>query len=408
MARSRGDGRGAHWGAGGLPAALLALAMLTTGAAAADKTDAPGVSATEIRIGQTMPLSGPASSYATIARAEAAYFQAINEQGGINGRKITLLTLDDGYSPPKTVEQTRKLIEQEKVAFIYQPLGTPTGMAVRKYLNGKHIPQLFIAAGATFWGDAKAWPWSMGWQPTYKAESTLYAQHILKTKPNARIAIMGHNDDAGRDYLNSFKEALGDRAKQMIVYEGSYEPTDPTIDQQIVAAKESGADTFYIHAVPKFAAMAIRKVFDLDWHPTFYLTTTGNSIAQAIQPAGYEKAQGIITMEYLKDPNDDMWRDDAGMQAWRAFMEKYYPQGNTGDVLNVYGYSAAQTLVQVLKQCGDDLSRENIMRQAEHLDLALPLLLPGSKIETSPTDHYPIETMRLARFEGTKWLLLPE
>ena len=384
------------------------LSAVLPSAVGARAEDAPGVTATEIKIGQTMPFSGPASSYGTIARAEAAYFQMINEQGGVNGRKLNLITQDDSYSPPKTVEQTRKLVEQEKVAFIFNPLGTPTGVAVRKYLNDRKIPQLFIAAGATFWGDYKAWPYSMGWQPTYKAESTLYAEHILKTKPDAKIAIMGHNDDAGRDYLNSFKAALGDRAKSMIVYEATYEPTDPTLDQQIVAAKEAGADTFYIHAIPKFAAIAIRKVFDLNWHPTFYLTTTGNSISQGIQPAGFEKAQGVISMEYMKDPNDEIWASDPGMRDWRAFMEKYFPQGSTADVLNVIGYSVAQTMVQVLKQCGSDLSRENIKRQAEHLDLALPLLLPGSKIDTSPTDHYPVETMRLAQFKGQIWQLMPE
>jgi len=387
---------------------LAAMAIATGLGTTARAEDAPGVTATEIKIGQTMPFSGPASSYGTIARAEAAYFQMINEQGGVNGRKLNLITQDDSYSPPKTVEQTRKLVEQEKVAFIFNPLGTPTGVAVRKYLNDRKIPQLFIAAGATFWGDYKAWPYSMGWQPTYKAESTLYAEHILKTKPDAKIAIMGHNDDAGRDYLNSFKAALGDRAKSMIVYEATYEPTDPTLDQQIVAAKEAGADTFYIHAIPKFAAIAIRKVFDLNWHPTFYLTTTGNSISQGIQPAGFEKAQGVISMEYMKDPNDEIWASDPGMRDWRAFMEKYFPQGSTADVLNVIGYSVAQTMVQVLKQCGSDLSRENIKRQAEHLDLALPLLLPGSKIDTSPTDHYPVETMRLAQFKGQIWQLMPE
>ena len=384
------------------------LSAVLPSAVGARAEDAPGVTATEIKIGQTMPFSGPASSYGTIARAEAAYFQMINEQGGVNGRKLNLITQDDSYSPPKTVEQTRKLVEQEKVAFIFNPLGTPTGVAVRKYLNDRKIPQLFIAAGATFWGDYRAWPYSMGWQPTYKAESTLYAEHILKTKPDAKIAIMGHNDDAGRDYLNSFKAALGDRAKSMIVYEATYEPTDPTLDQQIVAAKEAGADTFYIHAIPKFAAIAIRKVFDLNWHPTFYLTTTGNSISQGIQPAGFEKAQGVISMEYMKDPNDEIWASDPGMRDWRAFMEKYFPQGSTADVLNVIGYSVAQTMVQVLKQCGSDLSRENIKRQAEHLDLALPLLLPGSKIDTSPTDHYPVETMRLAQFKGQIWQLMPE
>jgi ABC-type branched-subunit amino acid transport system substrate-binding protein len=377
-------------------------------AAAARAENAPGVTDTEIKLGQTMPFSGPASSYGTISRASAAYFAMLNEKGGINGRRVNLITLDDSYSPPKTVEQTRKLIEQEKVAFMFDPLGTPTGVAVRKYLNDRKIPQLFIGAGATFWGDYKAWPYSMGWQPTYKAESTLYAQHILRTKPSAKIAIMGHNDDAGRDYMNSFKAALGDKAKSMIVYEASYEPTDPTLDQQIVAAKEAGADTFYIHAIPKFAAMAIRKVYDLDWHPTFYLTTTGNSISQGIRPAGFEKAQGIISMEYLKDPNDEMWANDQGMKDWRAFMAKYFPDGNTSDVLNVLGYSIAQTMEQVLKQCGDDLSRANIMKQAESLDLPLPLLLPGAKVQTSPTDHYPVESMRLATFKGEIWQLLPE
>ena len=387
---------------------LAAIALTTALSATVRAEDAPGVSATEIKVGQTMPYSGPASSYATIARAEAAWFQTVNDQGGVNGRKITLISLDDGYSPPKTVEQTRKLVEQERVALIFQSLGTPTSVAVRKYLNARKVPQLFIAAGTTFWGDYKAWPYSMGWQPTYETESALYAKYLLKNKPNAKIALLAQSDDSGKDYMGSFKRALGDDAKRMVVSDATYEVTDPTLDSQLVAAKEAGADTFYLHANPKFAAIAIKRVSDLDWHPTFFLTSTGSSIAAAIQPAGFERAQGIITMTYLKDPADETWANDEAIKDFLAWMAKYYPQGNPNDSGTFYGYTAAQTMVQVLKQCGNDLSRENIMRQAEKLNLELPMLLPGSRVVTSPTDHYPIETVRMARFQGERWKLMDE
>ncbi len=384
---------------------LLLAAALAAGAARAE--NAPGVTDTEIKIGQTMPYSGPASAYGTIGRSAAAYFATVNAQGGVNGRKINLISLDDGFTPPKTVEQTRKLVEQEGVAFIFQPLGTPTNVATRKYLNGKKIPTLFIAAGTTFWGDYKAWPWSMGWQPTYETESNLYADWVLAHKPNAKVALISQNDDSGRDYMGSFTARLGDRAKAIVVSDATYEVTDPTIDQQIVGAKQSGADTLFMMGNPKFAALAIRKAFDIDWHPTFFISSTGASLATAIKPAGAEKAQGLMTMLYLKDPTDPAFANDKGMQDYFAWMKAAYPEGNPIDPGNVYGYSSAQTLVQVLRQCGNDLSRENIMRQAEHLDLELPLLLPGSRIQTSPTDHFPIEKVRMARFEGDRWVVLP-
>jgi branched-chain amino acid transport system substrate-binding protein len=385
---------------------LAAYAALVATSALAQKRYAPGISDTEITFGQTMPYSGPASAYGTIGRVEAAYFQMLNEQGGVNGRKLTLLSFDDGYSPPKTLEQTRRLIEQENVAFLFQSLGTPTGVVVHNYINERKVPQLFQASGATLWGDPEHFPWSIGWQPNYQTEGSIYGRYLGDAKPDARIAVLYQNDDAGRDYFAGFKAGLGWVATQkMIVAVQTYEVSDPTLDSQIVNLRSSGADALFDNSTPKFAAMAIRKVYDIGWRPTHFLMSVANSVSAVLKPAGFDKAQGLISAEYLKDPNDAQWKDDKGINDWLAFMRKYYPKGNVADSFNVYGYSAAQTLVQVLTQCGDDLSRENIMKQAANLDMDLPLLLPGIKVHTTPTNFFPIKQMRLAHFEGEQWVL---
>jgi branched-chain amino acid transport system substrate-binding protein len=385
---------------------LLAAMALAAAPAMAQQKEAPGVTDSEIKIGQTMPYSGPASAYAAIGRSEAAYLAMINEQGGINGRKLTLISLDDGYSPPKTFEQTRKLVEQDNVALIFSSLGTPTGVVVRKYLNEKKVPQLFQASGATFWGDREHFPWSLGWQPNYQTEGAIYGHYLLTVKPDAKIAVLYQNDDAGRDYVAGFKAGLGpEAAKRMIVAVATYEATDPTLDSQIVTLQSSGADVLFDNTTPKFAAQAIRKIYDVGWKPLHFLMSVATSVSAVMEPAGFEKGQGIVTAAYLKDPNDPQWQDDQAYKDWLAFMQKYDPDGNLGDSFNVYGYSAAQTLVQLLKQCGDDLSRDNINKQAAHLDIDLPMLLPGIKVHTSPTDSYPLQRMRLARFAGKQWVL---
>jgi branched-chain amino acid transport system substrate-binding protein len=383
-----------------------ALAVLTSLAAPGFAADTPGVTATAIKIGQTMPYSGPASAYGTIGKAELAYFNMINEQGGVNGRKIELISLDDSYSPPKTVEQVRRLVEQENVAFLFNTLGTPPNTAIQKYLNEKKVPQLFVATGASKWGDPQHFPWTMGWQPDYRTEARIYAKYILKNKPDAKIAILYQNDDFGKDYIIGLKEVLGDKAKTMVIQEASYEVSDPAIDSQVVSLQGSGADTLLVAATPKFAAQAIRKVYDIGWKPLFLLTNVSTSVGAVITPAGPEKAVGVISASYGKDPVDPTWKDDPGMKKWRDFMAKYYPEGDVSDASNVYGYGAAATLVQVLKQCGDDLSRENVMKQAANLkDFELPTALPGIKINTSPTQFYPIRQMQLESWDGKSWKL---
>jgi branched-chain amino acid transport system substrate-binding protein len=387
----------------------LAALLLIAAPALAQKKYAPGVSDSEIRIGQTMPYSGPASAYGAIGHAEAAYFTMLNEQGGVNGRRITLLSLDDGYSPPRTFEQTRRLVEQENVAFIFSSLGTPTGVVVHKYLNEKKVPQLFQSSGATFWGDPEHFPWTIGWQPNYQTEGAIYGRYLLQVKPNARVAVLYQNDDAGRDYVAGFKAGLGPEAAQrMIVAVATYETTDPTLESQIVTLQGSGADVLFDNSTPKFAAQAIRKVYDVGWRPLHFLMSVASSVSAVLEPAGFDKSQGLVSAAYLKDPNDPQWKDDQAFKDWLAFMQKYNPEGNLGDSFNVTGYSLAQTLVQVLKQCGDDLSRENIMRQAANLDLELPMLLPGIKVRTTPNSFYPVQRMRLARFEGKQWVLFGE
>ncbi|MBL8289672.1 MAG: ABC transporter substrate-binding protein [Rubrivivax sp.] len=383
----------------------LGLVLATSPALAQKKYD-PGASDKEIKIGQTMPYSGPASAYGTIGKVEAAYFRKINDEGGINGRKITFISLDDAYSPPKTVEMVRRLVEQDEVLLLFNTLGTPSNTAIHKYMNAKKVPQLFVATGATKWNDPKGNPWTMGWQPNYQTETTIYARHILATKPNAKIAVLYQNDDYGKDYLKGLEDGLGDKAKTMIVARASYETSDPTVDSQIVQLQASGADVFVNITTPKFAAQAIRKAYDIGWKPVQYLNNVSLSVGSVLTPAGLEKSVGLITAQYGKDPTDPQWANDPGMNEWRAFMAKYFPDGDTKDASNVYGYGAARTLVQVLKQCGDNLTRENVMKQAASLkDFDPGTSLPGIKINTSPTDFAPIQAVQLARFDGKTWVL---
>jgi branched-chain amino acid transport system substrate-binding protein len=385
--------------------ALLGLALVAP--AIAQQT--PGVTATEIKIGHTNPYSGPASAYGTIGKVEAAYFKKINDEGGINGRKINFITVDDGYSPPKTVEMVRRLVEQDEVLLVFQPLGTPTNSAIQKYLNSKKVPHLFVATGATKWGDPKNFPWTMGWQPTYQAEAKIYAAYVLKNVPNAKVGILYQNDDYGKDYLKGFKDGLGEAGKKVIAMEQSYEVTDPTIDSQIVNLKNSGANVFFNITIPKFAVQAIKKAHDLGWKPLHLLNNVSSSVDVVLKPAGMAASKDLITSLYLKDPTDPQWANDAGYKEWLAFMQKYYPDGNTKDAFNVYGYTVAQTLVHVLKQAGKDLSRENVMKQSASIkDLALPMFLPGIKMNTSADDFYPIEQEQLAKFDGERWVLFGE
>jgi ABC-type branched-subunit amino acid transport system substrate-binding protein len=386
-------------------AAFAAAAALTATAANAQKKYDVGASDTEIKIGNTMPYSGPASSYGVIGKTEAAYFDKINAEGGINGRKIKFISYDDAYSPPKAIEQARKLVEGDEVLFLFQPLGTPSNSAIQKYMNAKKVPQLFVATGATKWGDPKNFPWTMGWQPNYQSEGRIYAKYILDHYPNCKIAVFWQNDDAGRDQVKGLRDGLGDKAN-MIIADKSYEVSDPSVDSQIVALHDSGADTFFTWAAPKGAAQAIRKVGELGWKPRYFLANVSTSVAGVLKPAGLENAKDIISTAYLKDPTDPAWKDDAGVKTWRAFMDKYYPDGDKTNSNNVYGYAAAQTMVQVLKQCGDDLTRENVMRQAANLkDFSSEVMLPGIKINTGPDDFFPIEQMQLMKFNGTTWEL---
>jgi branched-chain amino acid transport system substrate-binding protein len=369
----------------------------------------PGVTATEIKIGHTNPYSGPASAYGTIGKAIAAYFKKVNNEGGINGRKINFVSLDDGYSPPKTVEMVRKLVEQEQVAFVFQTLGTPTNSAIHKYLNEQKVPQLFVATGATKWNDPKNFPWTMGWQPNYQTEGHIYAQYVLRSVLNPKIGILYQNDDYGKDYVKGLKDGLGDAAKKLIVMEQSYETTDPTIDSQIVNLKNSGANVFFNVTIPKFAVQAIKKAHDIGWKPLHLLNNVSSSLGTVLKPAGLEASRGLITALYAKEVTDPQWRNDPGYKDWLAWMKKYYPEGALDDQANAYAYTVAQTLVHVLQQCGSDLSRENVMKQAANIkNLSLPLLLPGIKLNTSPTDFAPIKQEQLARFDGERWALFGE
>ena len=386
---------------------VLALALASAPALAQKKYD-PGASDTEIKIGNTMPYSGPASAYGSIGKTEAAYFKKINDEGGINGRKINFITLDDGYSPPKAVEMARRLVEQDEVLFLFGTLGTPSNTAIHKYMNSKKVPQLFVATGAAKWNDPKNFPWTMGWQPNYHTEAVNYAKHILKTKPDAKIAVLYQNDDFGKDYLSGLKEGLGDKAKQ-IVATATYEVADPTIDSQIVQLQASGADVFLNIATPKFAAQAIRKAYDIGWKATQYITNVSASTSSVLTPAGLDKSIGIITSQYAKDASDPQWADDPSMKEYRVFMIKYYPEGNPQETLNVFGYSVARTLVQALKQAGDNLTRENVMKQAANLkNFDSGMTLPGILINTSATDYAPIQAVQLARFDGKAWVRFGE
>ncbi len=384
-------------------ASLASLAI--AGSAAAQKKYDPGATDKEIKVGHINPYSGPASAYGAIGKSIGAYFDKINAEGGINGRTVKFITLDDGYNPAKTVEQARKLVEQEEVLLIFQPLGTPPNSAIHKYMNDKKVPHLFVATGATKWGDPKNFPWTMGFQPNYQSESKVFAAHILETKPNAKIAILYQNDDYGKDYLKGFEDGLGDKAKTMIVSKITYEVTDPTVDSQIVSLRASGADTFFNVTTPKFAAQAIKKAHELGWKPVHYLNSVSSAVGSVLVPAGVEASTGIYTAGYIKDPTDPQFQKGKEWDDWVAYMKKYHPTGAMNDNLNVYGYTVAQLMVQVLKQAGDNLTRENVMKQAANLDLTLPMLLPGVNIKTGPDDFYPIEREQMMKFDGKTWQL---
>ena len=366
----------------------------------------PGVTDTEIKIGNTNPYSGPASSYGINGKVHAAFFNMINEKGGINGRKINYISRDDSYSPPKTVELVRQMVEQDKVFILFGTLGTPSNMAIHGYLNENKVPQLFVATGADQWNDPKHFPWTMMWLPSYGIESRIYANYILKELPNAKIAVLYQNDDYGKDYLNGLRAGLGDKAAKMIVATQSYETTDPTVDQQVVALQGSGADVLLTAAIPKFAAQTVRKVYDIGWKPTHFLNSVGNSVGLVMKPAGLEKGVGIISAAHVKDPTDPQWQDTPEYKEWLAFMNSHGLSGSTNDVQAAIGYSYAQTLVEVLKRCGDNLTRENVMKQAASLhNLTLPMLLPGITLNTSADDFDPIKQMQLQKFDGTTWKL---
>jgi branched-chain amino acid transport system substrate-binding protein len=387
--------------------AAAAFALISSAALAQKKYDT-GATDTEIKIGNIMPYSGPASAYGVIGKTEKAYFDKINAEGGINGRKINFISYDDGYSPPKAVEQARKLVESDEVLMVFNPLGTPSNSAIQKYLNGKKVPQLFVATGATKWNDPKEFPWTMGWQPSYQSEARIYAKYLLKEKPDGKIAVLYQNDDFGKDYLKGLKDGFGAKAS-MITAEESYETSEPSIDGHVVKLKASGADVFISITTPKFAAQAIKKLAEIDWHPMHIVSNVSASVGGVLQPAGFENAQGMLSAAYAKDGADPQWNNDPGMKKFFEFLAKYYPDANKLDGSVVYGYGVAQTLVQVLKQCGDDLTRENVMKQAASLkDFETDTLLPGVKINTSPKDFAPISQLKMMRFKGEKWDLFGE
>jgi len=387
---------------------IVAASLLLGASAGAAGNYGPGASDTEIKIGNTNPYSGPASAYGTIGKGISAYFDMVNANGGINGRKINLISLDDGYSPPKTVEQVRKLVEQEQVLFLFQNLGTPTNTAVHKYMNAKKVPHLFLATGASKWGNPKKYPWTMGWQPTYPGEAKVYANYIQKNIPDAKIAILYQNDDYGKDYLNGFLDGLGDK-KSAVVAQLPYEVTDPTVDSQIIKLKDTGANVFFNITTPKFAAQAIRKAHDIGWKPTHFLNNVSSSVGSVLKPAGLEKSVGLITALYTKDATDPQWADDEDYKAWDAWMDKYYSGGDKQSSFNVFAYAVSYTMAEVIKRAGDDLTRDNIMKQAASLkDLKVPMLLPGVTVNTGPDDFFPIECEQLGKFDGTKWVLFGE
>ena len=381
----------------------LALALSVSTASAQKKYDT-GATDTEIKIGQTNPFSGPASAYATIGKTQAAYMKMINDQGGVNGRKINLIQYDDAYSPPKAVEQLRKLVESDEVLLTFQILGTPSNAAVQKYLNSKKVPQLFAATGASKFTDPKNFPWTMGFNPNYFVEGRIYGQYILKEYPNAKIGILYQNDDLGKDYLNGIKAGLGDKAAKMVVAEASYEVADPTIDSQILKIKDAGADLFFSATTPKQAAQAIKKIHELNWKPVHILDINATSVGAVMKPAGLEASKGVISVNYGKDPLDPTWKDDPGMKKYFEFMAKYYPDGDKDSSFNSYGYMTTQLLIHVLKACGDDLTRENVLKQATSLkNVQLDLLLPGISVNTTPTDYRVNKQLQMMKFNGERW-----
>jgi len=391
-----------------IPIAALLTATLASPVAFAQKKYDPGANDKEIRVGNTNPYSGPASAYGTIGKTIGAYFKMVNEKGGINGRKVVWISYDDGYSPPKTVEMVRKLVEQDQVLFVFQTLGTPSNTAIHKYMNMKKVPQMHVATGATKWNDPKNFPWTMGWQPNYQTEGRIYATHILKNNPKAKIGILYQNDDYGKDYLKGMKDGLGDKAG-MIVKEVSYEVSDPTVDSQIVQLQASGADTFFNITTPKFAAQAIRKAYDTGWKPTHYINNVSQSIGSVLTPAGLEKSVGLISTYYLKDSSDEQWKNDPAIRELAAFMKKYYPEGDLANSFHIYGYTVAQTLHQVLNQAGDNLTRANIMKQATSMKgWRSDTMLPGIRINTDSGDFAPIESVQLIRFDGKNWVRFGE
>ncbi|WP_372656475.1 ABC transporter substrate-binding protein [Hydrogenophaga sp.] len=384
-----------------LAAAVIAVA--STGLAHAQKKYDTGVSDTEIKIGNIAPYSGPVSAYGTIAKAAGAYFKKVNADGGVNGRKINYLSMDDAYTPSKTVEQARKLVEQEEVFLLFLPIGTSHNQAIQRYMNAKKVPQLFVGSGATRWGDIKNFPWTMGWQPTYHAEGKVFGQHVLESNPDAKVAILMQNDDFGKDFYKGVLDGLGAKAETHIVSRQTFEVTDPTIDSQIVSAKGAGADVLIILATPKFSAMAIRKTGEMGWKPTRYVASVSVSVNSVLKPAGLDNAVGVISATYFRDSTDPASKGTPELTEYLAFMKQYYPDGNPDDSLNLIGYSAAQTLVQTLKQAGDNLTRENVMKQALNLSMTLPMLYPGIDLKTGPDDFFPIEKMQLIRFNGTRY-----
>ena len=389
---------------------VAALVTATLGAvpgmAQAQKKYDQGATDTEIKIGNISPYSGPASSYGAVGKTAGAYFDKINAEGGINGRKIKFVSLDDGYNPAKMVEQARKLVEEDEVLLLFAPVGTPNNTAIHKYMNAKKVPQLFISSGAARWSDPKNFPWSMGWNPSYQVEGRIYGQHIVATKPNAKVAVLIQNDDFGKDYLKGLLEGLGDKAKTMVVSQITYETTDPTIDSQMVTLKASGADTFFNITTPKFSAMAIKKAAELGWKPAHYLVSTSNSVTAVLKQAGVENSLGVISATYTRDPVDPRWKDSKELADFNDFMKKFNATGDPKDAINVLGYSMAQTLAQVLKQAGDNLTRANIMKEAANLNMTLPMLYPGVNVKTGADDFNPIQRMQMIQFNGTGYDLM--
>ncbi|WP_315837181.1 ABC transporter substrate-binding protein [Bradyrhizobium prioriisuperbiae] len=387
------------------PYKLLPISAILAAFALCVEPSALRAAEATIKLGNTAPYSGPASAYGTIASAEAAYFQMLNDRGGINGRKIEFISLDDGYSSPKTVEQTRRLVEQDEVAAVFSSVGTAPNIAVQKYLNLKKVPQLFVSTGASRWNDNARFPWTVGMNPTYELEGRVYAQYILKTKPDAKIAMIIPNEDAGKDYLKGFKDGLGEHGNQLVSLT-TYLSTDPTIDSQIVTMQQSGADVFFAEATPKFAAMALKKAASISWKPLIILPAVSNSVSAVLEPAGLENAIGVVSGLYLKDPNDKAWADDPALKDFLVWMKKYQPNANLGDLLNVQGYTAAQLMAHVLENCKGDISRDSIIQQATHLNaVALPMLLPGITVKTDPGNVTPIRQLKMARFDGKAWVL---